>query len=178
MRFQNGSLPFGADVSIGLEFYGADGQTLTHGSALDFAEVLTPFLQDAEYRLYRTAVAQAPAGTRFVRPVVRFDDMAPGSAGLVYLDNAYLQETRYVPRARTWNIDADGVWSAGDNWQNDALVENNRSAYFGPHITRRRTITLDADATTAGITFDSEFGYNVAGDATLDLEGTDSEEED
>jgi hypothetical protein len=168
MMQQNNSLQFGADVRIGLEFHGADGQTLTHAAGGDYEEQLKPFTQDSSYRVVRTAVAQAPAGTRFVRPVVRFDNVAAGATGLVYLDNAYLQETRYVPRAKAWDVDDDGDWS-GDNWQSDALVENNSAAYFGPHITARRTVTLETNAVSTGITFDSEYGYEIAGDATLTI---------
>jgi hypothetical protein len=169
LLLQNSNLQFGANAHMALEFYGADGQTLTHESLLDFAEELKPFTQDSTYRVFRTAAAQAPTGARFVRPVVRFDNVAPGASALVYLDNAYLQETRYAPRARAWTADDNGVWNDDDNWQNDALVENNRAAYFGPNITRRRTITLDADVTTAGVTFDSEFGYDLAGESTLTI---------
>ena len=169
MLSQNSSSKIDANVRIALEFYGADGQTLTHGSTSDFAEELNPLTQDSEFRVFRTGIVQAPAGTRFVRPVVRFDDVASGAAGLVYLDNAYLQETRFIPRARTWKVDGNGSWSGTDNWQNDALVDNNRAAYFGPSISRRRTITLDSNVTTAGITFDSQFGYDIVGNATLTI---------
>lgn len=156
-----------SNVRIALEFYGADGQTLTHGSTNDFAEELKPLTQDSKFRVFRTSVAEAPAGTRFVRPVVRFDDISPGSSGLVYLDNAYLQETRYAPRARTWNANGNGSWGEDENWQNDALTENNRVVYFGPAAAARRTIAIDESVTTAGITFDSEWGYKITGDATL-----------
>ena len=169
LLFQNGSLQFGADAHIGLEFYGADGQTLSQESPLDFAEQLRPIAQDSEYRVFRTAIVQAPAGSRFVRPVVRFDNVAPGASGLVYLDNAYLQETRFVPRSRAWKVDANAAWNDADNWQDDALVENNLAAYFGPHITQRRTIHLDTNVATTGVTFDSDFGYDVAGESTLTI---------
>ncbi|RIK84339.1 MAG: hypothetical protein DCC67_05020 [Planctomycetota bacterium] len=167
LLFQNNNLQFDADARIALEFYGADGQTLVHASPSDFAEALRPISQDSRFRVFRTDVVQAPVGARFVRPVVQFDDVAFGATGLIYLDNAYLQETRYVPRARAWNVDADGDWHDADNWQNDALVENNRAAYFGPQASRNRTITVSSNVDVTGITFDSEFGYRIAGDATL-----------
>lgn len=169
LLFQNNNAQFDADTKVGLEFYGADGQTLTHGSQLDFAEQLQPISEDANYRVFRTAIVRAPEGTRYVRPVVSFDNVAPGAAGLLYLDNAYLQETRYVPRARAWKADADGNWTSVENWQDDALVENNSSAYFGPHITASRAITIDANTSSAGITLDSEFGYKIAGSGTLTI---------
>jgi hypothetical protein len=169
MLIQNSSLQFGADAQIGLEFYGADGQTLTHASPLDFAEEVEPISQDSEFRVFRTETVMAPTGTRFVRPVVRFDNVTPGATGLVYLDNAYLQETRYVPRARAWDVDANGAWGDGDKWQYDSLVENNRAAYFGPHITATRTITVDTNLATTDITFDSSFRYRIEGDATLTI---------
>ena len=172
LLFQNDSLlgqNYDADTHIALEFYGADGQTLTHASQLDFAELARPLLDDSEYRVFRTAVVQAPAGTRFVRPVVRFGNTASGSNGVVYLDNAYLQETRYVPRARTWKVDADGPWSNASNWHDDALIANNKAAYFGPNISAARTITLDSSTSVTGMTFDSEHGYHLTGSATLTI---------
>ncbi|MEQ8835647.1 MAG: hypothetical protein RID07_02460, partial [Lacipirellulaceae bacterium] len=102
---------YGADAHIALEFYGADGQTLTHSSVLDFAESLKSNVEDANYRVFRTATVQAPAGSRYVRPVVRFGTVVPGSTGQIELDNAYLQETRFVPRARAWQGGSDGAWS-------------------------------------------------------------------
>lgn len=167
MLFQNNLGDFGADAYVGVEFYGEDGQTLTHADQLDFAEKLRPISEDSEYRVFRTNVVQAPSGTRFVRPVVRYDNVTPGASGEVYLDNAYLQEARYVPRARSWKVDADGNWSSSGNWQDDALIANNSAAYFGPHITAPRTITLASNIDATGITFDSEFGYRIEGSANL-----------
>lgn len=160
---------YGANTEIALEFYGADGQTLTHPTAADFAESVKTITEDAEYRVFRTDIVQAPAGTRFVRPVIRFDDVSSGTSGLVYVDNAYLQETRYVPRARAWKVDADGVWSNTDHWQDDALVANNSSAYFGPHITSTRTIALNSNTTVTNLTFDSHVGYRLVGSGELTI---------
>ena len=169
LLLQNTGNQFGANAQIGLEFYGADGQTLTHNVVSDFSENLEPIVQDSNYRVFRTDTVQAPPGTRYVRPVVRFDSVAAGATGLIYLDNAYLQETRYVPRAKTWNSDAGGSWQDPQMWQDDALVDNNRSVYFGPHITRQRTVNLDSNVQASGITFDSEFGYLLAGDSMLTI---------
>lgn len=169
MLFQNNSGQFEADTYVSLEFYGADGQTLTHSTTLDFAEQVAPITEDSDYRVSRTAVVQAPAGTHFVRPVISYDNVTPGKTGLIYLDNAYLQETRYVPRARAWTADADGDWSTTDNWQDDALIANNSAAYFGPHATALRTITMDSNTATSAITLDSEFGYRVEGVGTLSI---------
>ena len=169
MLFQNNTDQFEADAYVGLEFYGADGQTLTHATSLDYSEKVTPITEDSDYRVFRTAVVQAPAGTHFVRPVISYDNVTPGKTGLVYLDNAYLQETRYVPRARAWKVDGDGDWATADNWQDDALVANNSAAYFGPHATAPRTITMDSNAAASAITLDSEFGYRVEGAGALSI---------
>jgi hypothetical protein len=169
LLFQNDNSQYDANARIGLEFYGADGQVLTHDSPLDFAEAVNPMLQDSEYRVFRSAIVQAPAGTRFVRPVVRVDNVAPGGSGSVFVDNAYLQEIRFVPRARAWRDDADGAWSSAANWQDDASVANNRRSYLGPHITAARTITVDVDSVTTGVTLDSELSYRLSGDATLTI---------
>lgn len=166
---QNNAGQFGADTYVGLAFYGADGHTLTHTAQLDYAEHIRPIIEDSTYRVFRTDVVTAPVGTRFVRPFVSFGSVATGKTGLAYLDNAYLQETRFVPRARKWKQDADGSWEAKANWQDDALVEKNTSAYFGPHITSPRTITMNSAIATTGITFDSEFGYHLESAATLSI---------
>lgn len=162
---------YGASMQVVLEFYGADGETLTHVSTSDFSEDAKSISADSEYRVFRTDVVQAPAGTRFVRPVVRFDNVESGATGVTYIDNAYLQETRYVPRARAWKADANGNWNDVSRWQDDSLVANNSSAYFGPHISSARTIAVDIPTEVIGLTFDSSYGYLLVGDGSLRLGG-------
>ncbi len=161
---------YDADTHIALEFYGADGQTLVHASVLDFSELLSSFSKDTVFRTHRTAIVPAPAGTRFVRPSVRFDNVGTGSNGKVYLDNAYLQEARYVPRAKAWTFDGNANWSDDANWQEDALIEKNVAIYFGPVLTQNRTITLGSELSVTEVTFDSEFAYRILGAGTLRVE--------
>ena len=172
VQFQaDGTQVYAAGTTIGMEFYGADGQTLTHANANDYATELLRVTEDAEWRTFRTPTIVAPAGTRYVRPVVRVDDAEANSTAEVRIDNFYLQESRYVPRGRHWI--ATGSGSAGDesNWDSDARRDEHSRWYFGPEIEQAVTVAISAGDVVSHVTFDSDVLYRLAGAGPLKLAG-------
>jgi O-glycosyl hydrolase len=159
---------YDADTYIGLEFYGADGSTLAHESVSDFATRIEPSSSDSEYRVFRTPSVVAPDGTRFVRPVVRFDNVSMVSNSLVSVDNAYLQTLNHRPRAKQWTLDANGD-TAGDNWSLEALESNNTHLYFGDVISQNRNISANQSMSVSGLTFDSPLSYRLIGAGTIHI---------
>lgn len=162
-------LAYDADATIGLEFYGADGQTLAHADGGDYATVLISVTDDTQWRTFRTPTILAPAGTRFVRPYVRVDDAAAGSTSEVRVDNFYLQDIRYVPRGRHWVGAGNGSSGTPSNWESDASREEHDNWYLGPEIAQPVTIVVDPDEVVSQITFDSETLYRLAGTGPLKL---------
>lgn len=159
-------------VSIGFEFLGADGQTLVHASELDYATKIDPDVDDFVHRVYRTPRTVAPHGTRFVRPVMRFENASGDSAdGWVFFDNGFMQELDYVPRGREWTADVNGVVGDNANWRLDTLKEHNSHAYFGYAITANRAVTIDGVETFSGVTFDSAHSYTLSGPGQVVLDG-------
>jgi hypothetical protein len=100
---------------------------------------------------------------------VRFDGVGPGSSAEVVLDNAYLQEVAYVPRAKRWLVDANASWTVDANWQLDAT--HNDAVYFGPAITAGRSVEVDAEQTLSSLTMDSPFSYRILGTEALRFNG-------
>ncbi len=164
---EQGFLEYDADTHLALEFYGADGTTLVHSDVLDYATPLRSPFEDSQWRTQRTEIVMAPAGTRFVRPVVRFDNVQSGSNSTVDLDNAYLQTVKYVPRGRHWNVDGNASLSAPENWVQNASTEENSNLYFGPVISQPTTISLTVDETVRSVTFDSGLPYRLTGSSKL-----------
>lgn len=158
-----GASEYDAQTRLGLEFYGADGATLAHTDVLDYATLIAPSLEDSQWRTFRTPIVMAPAGTRYVRPVVSFDDVGAGSTNEVLLDNVYLQEVNFRPRGREWRKDGNGSLSDDENWRYDASVAENAHLYFGPVLSQARTLSVGEDTTISGITFDSTHTYRLAG---------------
>ncbi len=76
------------------------------------------------------------------------------------------------PASASWNVDADGAWSVGTNW-NPATAPNGAGAIanFGTIITSAHTVTLDAAQTVGQINFSSPIAYTIAGTSTLTLDG-------
>ncbi len=68
-----------------------------------------------------------------------------------------------------WNVDADGLWTTNANWNPSAPNGDGDAANFGSAITAPRTITLDADRTIGGVTFDNANAYTIAPSSTQSL---------
>ncbi|MEM6329614.1 MAG: glycoside hydrolase, partial [Planctomycetota bacterium] len=172
---QAGSAEYDATTAIGLEFYGADGQTLAHADVLDFTTELDPIVEDSAWRLFRTPVVMAPAGTRYVAPVVRLIDTETGSNAWVHADNAYLQTVNYTPRGRQWTASGSGSFADDANWQLDASDDYNSFAYLGPVNTQFTTIIATGTTALKGLTFDSANTYRLVGSGALRLEANPGE---
>lgn len=172
-----------ANTYLSVEFYGADDETLTSISLQDFETEIDPAFavkrdgfessvdgsdpDDSVYRTYLSGRFMAPEGTRYVRPVIRFDGVQSGSNNAVYLDNVRLQEVHPEAAAREWNVEGSGDWSGNDNWTNHALAENNVRAYFGNAINQASTVTIDSSTYAQGLTFFSEHVYRLQGNGQL-----------
>jgi sugar lactone lactonase YvrE len=69
-----------------------------------------------------------------------------------------------------WNIDADGDWSAAENWAGAIPNSTTGHAAFGSVITSPRVVTVNTPIFVAGINFDSSKSYTIAGSDPLTLE--------
>ena len=74
-----------------------------------------------------------------------------------------------VPNAG-WNVDSNGAWSQGGNWDPTTPPDDPGAvATFGPVINAPRTVTVDAPHTVGTIVFNSASSYTIAGPAALTL---------
>ena len=178
VRFLNGgNREYDADTYIGLEFYGADDQTLASVSLEDFETEINPAPgvkgngnnsnvqgsdpNDSEYRTYVSGRFVAPEGTRYVRPVFRFDNVGDTNGFFTFVDNVRLQEVHPEASAREWNIEGGGTWSDTDSWSNNASVAQNVFAYFGNAIDEDSVVSVTASQSVDGITFFSDHSYRL-----------------
>ncbi|WP_218932132.1 glycoside hydrolase [Adhaeretor mobilis] len=177
------SAHYDADTYLALEFYGADDETLASISLQDSETEIDPAFavkrdgfessvdgsdpNDTVYRTYLSGRFVAPEGTRFVRPVIRFDGVESGSNNVVNLDNVRLQEVHPEATARVWNAEGSGDWSGDDNWTNHAKVDNNAWAYFGNAIDQASTVTIASTTYAQGVTFFSDHEYQLQGSGQL-----------
>ncbi|MGB7326767.1 MAG: glycoside hydrolase [Rubripirellula sp.] len=184
VRFLNGgNRNYDADTFLGLEFYGADDQTLA-SVLLSETEIEPSFAvkrnnfessvdgsdpNDNEYRTYRSERFVAPEGTRYVRPVIRFENVNASSTDWSFVDNVYLGEVHPEAAAREWNGEGGGEWADNSSWLNHALVENNRHAYFGNAIEQASDISINSTQAVTGLTFFSEHQYNLVGTGNLEV---------
>ncbi|MFM8414940.1 MAG: beta strand repeat-containing protein, partial [Planctomycetota bacterium] len=54
----------------------------------------------------------------------------------------------------SWNVDADGLWSAGSNWLNNTIAGGvSGTATFANNITATRTVTLDSNRSLGAFIF-------------------------
>ena len=112
VKFQNaGNSSYDANTFLSLEFYGADGLILTHDATTDFETQIIPVLSinetesfDSDYRTFRSERFVAPAGTRFVRPVIKFRNVDSDSTDRTFVDNIYLQEVHPEAAAKEWQL--------------------------------------------------------------------------
>ncbi len=98
--------------------------------------------------------------------------LAFGPAGTLWVadqgDNRLLE----YKAASTWNVDANGNWSAASNWINGAPNGANTSAVFGTAITAPRTISTDIPVTVGSLSFSSTAKYTIAGPQTITLQAS------
>ncbi|TWT85023.1 hypothetical protein CA13_65050 [Planctomycetes bacterium CA13] len=187
VRFLNaGSRNYDADAYLALEFYGADDQTLASTSLNEYQTHIEPAPSvkgdgnessvvgsdpnDNQYRTYVSERFVAPEGTRYVRPVIRFDNLGDDdNSSLTFVDNVRLQEVHPEAVAREWNAESGGDWTNDRSWLNHSLVETNKHAYFGNAITEDSNIAIDSTQAVTGLTFFSEHQYNLQGTGKLEI---------
>ncbi len=186
VQFRNqGGSEYDADTYLALEFYGANDEILTSVSLEDYETEINPApavkrdgfessvdgsdANDSVYRTFLSGRFVAPEGTRYVRPVIRFDGVESDSNSVVSVDNVELTVVHPEAAAREWNIEGGGDWSDNRAWSNHAQVENNRHAYFGNAIDQASTVTADVDQEVTGVTFFSDHAYRLDGRGTLTL---------
>ncbi|WP_197531180.1 glycoside hydrolase [Posidoniimonas corsicana] len=176
-----GSANYDADAYLALEFYGADDQTLAHASADDFQTLLEPAYginndshTDSAYRTYQSGRFVAPPGARYVRPVIRFDNVGARSSDWSFVDNAYLQQVHPEADAKEWASTGGGDLTDHSKWLTHASVEKNSRLYFGTAITQDAAVTLDAAEAVTGMTFFSDHQYEIAGAGALQVGAIDA----
>lgn len=191
VQFRNASSSkYNADTYLGLEFYGADDEVLTSISLEDYETEIKPAFavkangsessvvgsdpNDSVYRTYLSGRFIAPEGTRYVRPVVRFEGVSADSNSVVSVDNIELTEVHPEAAAREWNTGGGGAWNDGDNWLNHALAANNQRIYLGNAIGEPSVIAIDSLESVEAITFFSEQAYTLQGGGQSFLFVTDS----
>jgi hypothetical protein len=77
-----------------------------------------------------------------------------------------------APDSRTWNVDANGNWTAAANWTMGVPNAAGIEAAFGSVITAPRTVTVDVPITVGSLNFDNANAYTIAGTNTLTLDAT------
>ena len=169
VEFPNFFSGYDSETHIALRFYGADGTSLTHAGELEFATLVEPTVADNQWRTFRTPIVMAPAGTKFVRPVVRFENAGTSSNDWVHLDNAYLQQVNYRPRGRKWLPGGTSVFEDASNWDYDASTAENSVVYFGDVTSQPANIVITDDVELTGLTFDSPNIYRLTGTGQLTL---------
>ena len=199
VRFLNaGSREYDADTYFALEFYGADDETLASVSLEDYQTEINPAPgvkndgnngnvegssdpNDNEYRTYVSGRFVAPEGTRYVRPVFKFDNLNDEANGFfTYFDNVRLQEVHPEAAAREWNVESGGTWSDNDNWTGNAAAARNVFAYFGNAIDEDSVVSVTDTQSVDGITFFSDHSYRlrVAGtDGVIEIGDAGSDED-
>jgi hypothetical protein len=68
-----------------------------------------------------------------------------------------------APPVPTWNVDANGNWSAAGNWTGGVPNTVGARAVFGGAITAPRTVTADAPITVGRIDFNNANAYTITG---------------
>jgi hypothetical protein len=68
-----------------------------------------------------------------------------------------------APPVPTWNVDANGNWSAAGNWTGGVPNTVGARAVFGGAITAPRTVTADAPITVGRIDFNNANTYTISG---------------
>ncbi len=103
-------------------------------------------------------------GPRAGRPIERL--MQIGASHANALADAIVPQT-----VKAWQVDSDGDWSAAANWYHGTPSAATHEAFFGPHLTAPRAVTVSAPHTVGTMTFDGPHAYSITGGATLTLAG-------
>ena len=184
VRFQSsGKRQHDANTYLAIEFYGADERTLVSKSLDDYQTEIKPAPglrgrgmkgriqgsapNDNEFRTYVSGRFAAPESTRYVRPVIKFDNSHGASTDAMFVDNVRLQEVHPEADGREWNVGGGGDYSNDDNWLGQAAVERNTGVYFGNAIKSASDVRLTSDQTVTGATFFSEYHYDLTGSGRL-----------
>jgi len=69
--------------------------------------------------------------------------------------------------ASTWNVNANGNWSAAGNWTPNVPNAVGSEAVFGAIITAPRTVTVNVPITVGRIDFNNANAYTIAGTGPL-----------
>ncbi len=114
---------------------------------------------------HKTRISKLLQGTLLVK----------GTIALGIVSSALIGTQQAGAASASWNVDADGSWGTGSNWNPaaapGATTGNNSAdvATFGVSLGAVRTVTVDANRNVAGITFSntSAFGYTLSGGSLL-----------
>jgi hypothetical protein len=106
-------------------------------------------------------------------------DFPAGMIQLLQADNAgqnmygvVIKSLAVGPVISTWNVDANGNWSAATSWAGGVPNAAGATAVLGGIITQPRTVTVDVPITVGRIDFDDTNAYTVAGSNALTLDAT------
>ena len=90
-------------------------------------------------------------------------DGSSAGARVHLLDNVRLTALPSTQSDPRWNVNADGVWNVGGNWDTLSVPGAGASVVLGDVITANRTVTLDSDVSLNRLTFSGEAGsYTIA----------------
>ena len=98
--------------------------------------------------------------------------LAFGPAGTLWVADQADNRLLEYKAAASWNVDANGSWSAAGNWINGVPNGTNASVIFGAAISAPRTISTDIPVTLGSLTFSSTAKYSIAGPQTITLQAT------
>ena len=98
--------------------------------------------------------------------------LAFGPAGTLWVADQADNRLLEYKTASSWNVDANGNWSATGNWVNGVPNGTNALVIFGTAISSPRTISTDIPVTLGSLTFSSTAKYSIAGPQTITLQAT------
>jgi autotransporter-associated beta strand protein len=129
--------------------------------------------------LYGIANVRDAQGDPIARELIRIDPITgiTTSLGFPNTGEGFLADLAFVyieePTTHTWNVNADGNWSAAANWTNGVPNGAGVAVRFLDAITAPRTVTIDGARTVGSLTFDNANSYTLggAGPLTIDDDG-------
>ncbi len=166
---------FGTGVNDKVVVTGSGGLTLDGGAValLDAATQLA-YKTNGSYQLFQYSGALGGGGTGALvvanpQSGKTYEFGSTGSAVTITIGDAAVNAN--------WNRDGNGSWNDSANWQNDVLANGvGEAANFTLALTAPRTVTLDGDVTSGGLTFGAAQAYTIAqgtsGTLTLDNGGS------
>ncbi len=94
---------------------------------------------------------------------------AGGGTPSAYLDDVVISTPVVESK---WNVDSDGSWSNGANWQGGVPNAADAIASFTNAISAAHVVTVDAPQTVGIINFDNANSYTLSGTSTITLDGS------